>query len=168
MPSRRAPRLVVICQSRGGRTERFVEALYEGATDRDIAADIEVTTLQALDGGPEDILTADAVVLATPEHFGYMSGAMKHFLESIYHPCLELTIGKPWALLVSAGTDGTGTVSSVERIVTGLGWKKVHPPLVLVAHNDDWTRPTAATSPDLEACKDLGRYLAAGLDAGLW
>jgi multimeric flavodoxin WrbA len=168
MPSRRTPRLVIIHQSRGGQTERLVEAVCDGATDPAIEADIEVATQQALDGGPEDVLTADAVLLATPEHFGYMSGAMKHFLESIYHPCLELTIGKPWALLVNAGTDGTGTVSSVERIVTGLRWKKVHPPLVIVAHNDAWTTPTAATSQSLEAAKDMGRYLAAGLDAGLW
>ena len=93
-----------------------------GATDEAIEG-VEVVVRPALEATVAETLAADGYVLATPEHFGYVSGAMKHYLETIYHPCLDLTRGRPWALVVKAGNDGTGTVASVERIVTGLGWR---------------------------------------------
>ena len=88
-----------------------------------------------------------------------MSGALKDFFERVYYPLLDETPGLPYALFVKASTDGDGAVRSVERIVAGLRWKLVVPPIVVVGDLQD-----AA----LAACTELGATVAAGLEAGLY
>jgi multimeric flavodoxin WrbA len=88
-----------------------------------------------------------------------MSGALKYFFDRIYYPCLEHTQGLPYALFIKASQDGQGARTSVERIVTGLRWRAVQAPLIVVGE----------LGPDhLDAAHDLGLTLAAGLDAGLY
>ena len=95
----------------------------------------------------------------TTENFGYMNGALKDFFERIYYPCLESTRGLPYALFVKGGQDGQGARASVERILTGLRWREVQPPLVMAGLFDEaW----------LEPCRELGMTMAAGLEAGLF
>jgi hypothetical protein len=50
-------------------------------------------------------------------------------------------------------------VQSVERIVTGLKWRAIAPPLVVQGDVDQRA---------LDAAHELGQTLAAGLDAGLF
>jgi multimeric flavodoxin WrbA len=68
----------------------------------------------------EDLLWADAFILGTPENFGYMSGAMKVFLDRVYYDCEGKVDGRAFALFIRAGNDGTGAISSIRRILTGL------------------------------------------------
>ncbi len=112
-----------------------------------------------LETGAEDVLWADALILGTTENFGYMAGRTKDFFERIYYPCLESRQGLPFALYIRAGSDGTGTRISIDKIVTGLKWKTVVEPLVL---RGDWD-PDFATQ-----CRELGMTVAAGLDAGIF
>ena len=72
---------------------------------------------------------------------------------------LDETPALPYALFVKGGHDGEGAIRSVERIVTGLRWKAVLPPVLVVGELDD-----AA----LERCHELGLTLAAGLEAGVF
>ena len=88
-----------------------------------------------------------------------MSGAMKFFFDTVYDELLEDTQGLPWALFVKAGNDGTGAVSAVSRIVTGLRWREVQEPIVVRGE----LRPE-----DLERCRELGAALAAGLSLGIY
>lgn len=111
------------------------------------------------DGGADDVRWADAVVLGCPERFGAMAGLMKDFLERIYYEVLEETAGLPWALFVKAGNDGTGAVRSIERIVTGMRWKQVRPPVVAVGE---------LTEAHTDAAWELGATVAAGMLAGLY
>ena len=60
------------------------------------------------EAGPEDLLAADGLILGTPENFGYMSGMMKDFLERIFYACEGKVEGRPCALFVGAGQDGSG------------------------------------------------------------
>ena len=101
----------------------------------------------------------DAIVLGTPENFGYMSGALKDFLERIYYEVVDETQGRPYALYVKASTDGSGAVRSVERIVAGLKWRAALPPLVVTGALDD---------DHFTAARELGLTLAAGLEAGIF
>ena len=115
--------------------------------------------LDAFEAGPKDVLAASGVILGTPARFGYMSGAMKDFLERIYAPCLGVTGGLPWALFVKGDTDVAGATSSVERIITGLAWRRVLPVLEVVGD----------IGPEhLVAARELGGSMAAGLAFGLW
>lgn len=105
------------------------------------------------------MLESDGVLLGTTENFGYMAGALKDFFERIYYPCLDHTRGRPYALWVRAGNDGQGARTSVERIIQGLGWRAVQPPLILCGEwRDEFTGQVA----------ELSQTLAAGLDAGIY
>ena len=114
---------------------------------------------RAFDATVDDVRWCDGIVLGTPENFGYMSGALKDFFERIYYALLDETRGLPYALFVKGGHDGEGAIRSVERIVTGLGWKSVLAPVLVVGDLDD-----AA----LERCHELGITFAAGLEAGVF
>ena len=105
------------------------------------------------------VLGDNALVLGTPENFGYMSGMMKDFLERIFYECEGKIEGRPWALLVSAGQDGAGAIASVERIVTGLRLKKVREPILALKE---------VTPEILAECEELGAALAAGLALGIY
>jgi len=136
----------------------MADAVVNGATSRDVAG-VEVRVMPALDAGADDLLWADAFILGTPENFGYMSGAMKYFLDRVFYPCENKINGKPWAMFVRAGNDGTGAISSMRRILSGLAVKEVQEP-VLIAGEFDESR--------LEECEQLGLTIAAGLEAGIF
>ena len=108
---------------------------------------------------PTTCAASDAIVLGTPENFGYMSGAMKDFLERIYYVVLDETPGHPYALFVKASTDGSGAVRSVERIIAGLKWRAALPPLVVTG---------AIAAEHIDGARELGLTLAAGLEAGIF
>ena len=77
-------RLLVVYHSRSGGTQTLTDAVVAGATSPDIDG-VEVTVLRAFDATADDVRACDAIVLGTPENFGYMSGALKDFLERIYY-----------------------------------------------------------------------------------
>lgn len=151
-------KLLIVYHSESGSTSRMAEAVLEGALDPEIAG-VDTRMVGALDATANDVLEADGLILGTPENFGYMSGAMKIFLERVYYPCLDEVGGKPYALFVKAGNDGSGAITSVTRIVTGLKLKAVCEPLLFVGEFDE---------SRLDECRDLGRLLAAGLEADVF
>ncbi|HKL63918.1 MAG TPA: NAD(P)H-dependent oxidoreductase, partial [Woeseiaceae bacterium] len=132
--------------------------VIRGARHEDVEG-VTVRVRSALEADADDVLWSDALILGTPENFGYMSGALKYFLDRVYYPCLDKVEGKPWALFVRAGNDGTGAVTSVRRIVAGLALKEVQPPLVVAGEFDE---------ARLAECEELGMTVAAGLEAGVF
>ena len=151
-------RLLVVFHSRSGGTAAMTDAVVAGAND-DAIEGVDVLVQQAFDTTVDDVRACNAIVLGTPENFGYMAGAIKDFFERVYYPLLEETPGLPYALYVKASTDGEGAVRSVERIVAGLRWKLVVPPVVVVGE---------LGPDDLERCQELGATVAAGLEAGIF
>jgi multimeric flavodoxin WrbA len=152
-----ARHLLVVHHSRSGSTRLLCDDALAGAVDAG-GAEVDIRSLGAFDAGPDDVGWAEAILLLTPANFGYMSGALKDFFERIYHACLGLTVGLPYALVVKATTDADGAVASVERIVAGLKWRLLQPPLVVVG----------ALGPDHRAAaRELGATLAASLEAGI-
>ena len=108
----------------------------------------------ALTAGAADVLAADGYLLGTPANIGYMSGALKHFFDTVYYPCLEATQRRPYALYVHGGSDTGGAVRAVESIATGLNWRRARPPVCV-------TGPPGRA--DLDACWELGAMVAAEL-----
>jgi multimeric flavodoxin WrbA len=159
---RRFSNLLVVYQSRSGGTERLVDAAVKGAR---LALDLGDDAVRA-GGGTllikhafDDVKAASGILIATPANFGYMSGAVKDFFERVYHPCLDETTGMPYAMIVKGDTDVEGAASSIRRIATGMKWREVLPPLLVVGE----------ISPELEDdAHELGATLAAGLDAGIY
>jgi multimeric flavodoxin WrbA len=152
------PQLLVVYHSRSGGTQALTDAVVAGATSDDITG-VDVVVKTAFDTDADDVRACDALALGTPENFGYMSGALKDFLERIYYVLLDETPGLPFALYVKASTDGSGAVRSVERIVAGLKWRSVLPPLVVTG---------ALLAEHVAAAHELGLTLAAGLEAGIF
>lgn len=147
--------LLIVFHTGGVKTARMAEAVERGARSEE---GVRVVVKRCADAGPDDVLGADGLILGTPENFGYMSGMMKDFLERVFYACEGKVAGRPWALFVGAGQDGSGAVSSVERIVTGLRLKKIGEPVVVVKE----LRPEQVT-----ALEELGAGMAAGLAAGI-
>ncbi|WP_288368345.1 NAD(P)H-dependent oxidoreductase [uncultured Alcanivorax sp.] len=151
-------KLLIVAHAPSPNTLKLRDAAARGACHDDIE-NVSVTVKAPLDAGPEDVMTCDAILLGTTENLGYMSGALKDFFDRSYYPVLEEKQGLPCVLYIRAGHDGTGTRRAVETIVTGLRWNWVQDPLVLKGAWQD------AFEDQLE---EMGMYLAAGLDAGIF
>jgi NAD(P)H-dependent FMN reductase len=131
----------------------MLEAVRDGATDGRIQG-VQVVARPALAATAVDVLGADGYILGTPANLGYMSGALKHFFDQIYYPCLDATRGRPYAVYVHGDNDTAGALLAIEKITTGLRWKLAQPPLTVLG------KPTVR---DLEAAWELGAALAAQL-----
>jgi multimeric flavodoxin WrbA len=125
----------------------------EGIRDPAIA-DVEVLVRPALVAAPVDVLESDGYLLGTPANLGYLSGAMKHFFDQIYYPCLDATRGRPYAAYIHSNSDATGALRALETITSGLQWRAAQAPLVVSGE---------PTRGDLAAARELGSAVAAGL-----
>ena len=149
-------RLLIVYHTQSGHTGQLADAVKAGA---DTADGVTVRCLKAFDAGVDDLAQCDALLLGTPENFGYMSGALKDFFDRTYYPLEGQLTGMPFALLISAGTDGTNAVREIRRIATGYGWREVSEPHI--ARGD--VQPA-----DIEACHALGAAMAEGLAMGIF
>jgi len=136
----------------------MAEAIAEGARDEDVAG-VELRFLHAGDAGPDDLLWADALLIGSPENFGYLSGRVKDFLDRTFYEVEGKLSPLPYAAFISAGNDGTGAIRALERIANGYPFVKVQEPLISRGE---------ITQKDLDACRELGLTLAAGLELGLY
>ena len=149
--------LLIVYHSQTGNTKAMAEAAWRGAADPSIEG-VDVRLVTARDAGPADLLAAGALLLGTPENFGYMSGAMKDFLDRTFYQVEGKLKPLPYAIFVSAGNDGEGALRAIRRIAPGYPFREVQAPVVA----------RGAVEPHLPACRDLGMALAAGLEVGIY
>ncbi len=90
-----------------------------------------------------------------------MAGLVKDFFDRTYNEAREKKeiFKKPYVVFVSAGNDGTGALSHIERIAMGYQFKKVYAPVI--------ARGTI-NQEILEKCEELGGTIAAGCEAGIY
>lgn len=150
--------LLIVYHTQSGTTSRMADAVIRGASSEDVEG-VDVRVKSALEADADDLLWADGFILGTPENFGYMSGAMKYFLDRVYYDCIDKVNGRPYALFVRAGNDGSGAINSLRRILNGLAVREVQEP-VLIAGEFEEAR--------LAECEELGLTMAAGLEAGVF
>ena len=148
--------LLVVHHTASPALHSLFEAVMTGARKgaADPAHPVDVVARPALTATAVDVLAADAYILGTPANLGYMSGALKHFFDQIYYPCLDATVRRPYACYVHGNNDTTGALRSIETAATGLRWELAQPPLEVVG---------APTKVNLEAAWELGAALAAHL-----
>ena len=147
------PRLLIVHHTPSPAVHSLFEAVRSGATDPQIEG-VEVVARPALAATALDVLEADGYVLGTPANLGYMSGALKHFFDTVYYPCLDATVGLPYGVYVHGNDDTAGALTSIERITGALRWKQVAAPLSLIG---------APGPDDLEACRELAATVAVSL-----
>lgn len=160
--------LLIVWQSTTGGTRQMAEAAAAGARGE---AGIRVMLKPAAQAGPDELLAADGCLFATPENLASMAGLMKDFFDRCYYPALGRIEGRPYAVMVCAGSDGSGAARQIERICTGWRLKAVAPPLIVNTHAQTPEAILAhktIAAEDLERCHELGAALAAGLALGVY
>ncbi len=145
------PRLLVVHHTPSPNLQAVLEAVREGVA---MVEEAEVVVRPALSAGPADVLAADGVLLGTPANIGYMSGALKHFFDTVYYPCLDATVGLPYGAYVHGGDDTAGALRAIGTIAGALRWRQVAAPLSLTG---------APTREDLEAARELAATVAVSL-----
>jgi multimeric flavodoxin WrbA len=147
------PRLLIVHHTTSPALQAMLEAVVAGARDPELEG-IEVAVAPALAATVSDVLAADGFLLGTPANIGYMSGALKHFFDQIYYPCLQAKTGAPYGLYVHGASDTTGAVRAVAAIAKGLGWAQAFSPV----------ETTGSVGKDVEQrCYELGATVAANL-----
>ena len=156
-------RLLIVFHTQFGGTAQMAAAAVGGARSID---DVDSMLARAGDVDVDALLAADALLIATSENFGGMAGMVKDFLERVYYPCEGKLEGRPYTVLVCAGTDGTGAMREIDRVATGLRLNKVHPGLI---YKSGLTAQPAVIPADvLASCREIAATLAAGISAGIY
>lgn len=121
--------ILFIDHSPSANTSRLSDAAM---TSMENDSDIAIIRKQPLDVIASDIISANGVLISTTENIGYMAGLTKDVFDRCYNDLLEITAGKPVAVYIRAGLDGTATKISIESILTGLRWRLMND--ILICH----------------------------------
>lgn len=148
--------LLVVYHSQSGNTEKLSEAVEQGAL---LVPGVRVQRLRAADTDVQHLRRCCALVICSPEYFGYMAGAVKDLFDRTYEAVREEVSGKSLCVIISAGNDGTGALNSIMRIAAGYRFKTVQEPILCRG---------PVSEADLCACRTLGQTLAAGIDLGIY
>ncbi|MEW6348127.1 MAG: NAD(P)H-dependent oxidoreductase [Thermodesulfobacteriota bacterium] len=150
------PLLLIVYHSQSGNTDRLSAAVEEGARK---VLDVRVERKKAAQVTAADIEQCRMLVVCSPEYFGYMAGAVKDLFDRTYEAVRQRIRGKPYALVICAGNDGTGALNSIERILKGCGVRRVQEPLISRG---------PVSEEILRKCRELGETLAAGIELGIY
>ncbi|BBU23404.1 flavodoxin family protein [Mycobacterium xenopi] len=145
--------LLVVHHTPSPATRELLEAVLAGANDPEIEG-VDVVVRPALAATVPDMLDADGYLFGTTANLGYMSGALKHFFDTVYYPSLDHVAGRPYGLWVHGNNDTVGAATAVGKVATGLSLIKAADVLEVVGGIDAAAR---------ERAYELGGTLAATL-----
>lgn len=160
--------LLIVYHSRTGGSRQMVQAAEAAARD---GGEARVRILEATEAGPDHLLEADGYLFVCPENLAAISGEMKAFFDRAYYPVLGRLEGRPYALMVCAGSDGENAVRQMARIATGWRLKAVADPIIVCTHAQTPEAILAEkqiAQAELARCGELGAALAAGLAMGIY
>jgi multimeric flavodoxin WrbA len=123
--------VLIVFYSLTGGTRQMADAAARGAEAQN---DVQVRLLQASEAGPDDVLNADGYIFATPENLAAMAGMMKDFFDRTYYPVLDRINGRPYAIVICAGSDGQNAARQIERIATGWRLRAIAEPIIVCTH----------------------------------
>ena len=146
-------RLLVVHHAPTPAVRTLADAVVAGAHDDQIDG-VDVVVRTALEASAADVLGADAYLLGTTANFGYMSGALKHFFDTIFleaggaladdGSAAAASGGrKPFGLWVHGRYDTAGAVRSVLAIVGALPWTQAAEVLEVLGDVGDEERAAA-------------------------
>ena len=134
-------------------------------------AEIQTELLSAADAGPADLLQAKGYIFCAPENLAAIAGVMKDFFDRCYYPVLGKIVGRPYAQMVCAGSDGENAVRQTARIAQGWRLREVQPPLIVCTHAqtpEEILGPKVIPQAQLSLCRDIGLAMGAGLSMGVF
>ncbi len=151
-----------------GGSQSLAKACYDGARR---AQGVDVQMLNAADAGAEHMLAADGYIFVFPENLAAISGGMKSFFDRCYYPCLGALNGRPYVMIICAGSDGRNAVAQAERIATGWRLRQILPSVIVCTHaqtQEAILAPKTIDSADLIAAEEMGEQIAVGLQMGVY
>lgn len=160
--------LLIVFHSKTGGTHQMATAAAKGAASE---PEVAVNLLHVSAAGPKELLCSDGYIFATPENLAMMSGMMKDFFDRTYYAVLDRVVGRPYATLICAGSDGENAARQIRRIAAGWRLKPIAEPDIVCTHAQT---PEAILAPkqigayDLQRCEEIGATLAAGLAVGIY
>jgi multimeric flavodoxin WrbA len=161
-------KLLIVFHSMTGGTYQMAQAAASGAAAEPDAA---VNLIHAAEAGPNELLEADGYIFATPENLAMMSGVMKDFFDRTYYAALDRIVGRPYAALICAGSDGENAARQIQRIATGWRLKAIADPIIVCTYAqtaDEILAKKQIGEFDLRRCEEIGATLAAGLALGIY
>lgn len=160
--------LLIVHHSMTGGTLQMAEAAAAGAGSEPA---LRTSLLRAADAGAEDVLEASGYIFASPENLAAMSGQMKDFFDRVYYAVLDRVNGRPYAVMICAGSDGRNAAQQIERIATGWRLRPIADPLIVCTHaqtTEEILKPKRIQAASLRECEELGATLAAGTVLGIF
>lgn len=160
--------LLIVYHSLTGGTMQMAQAASAGARTESA---VRVSLLRAAETKASDVLEADGYLFATPENLAAMSGQMKDFFDRTYYAALDRLNGKPYAVLICAGSDGRNAAQQIERIATGWRLRPIAEALIVCTHAqtpEEILSPKRISAMHLRQCEELGATLAAGIALGIF
>jgi multimeric flavodoxin WrbA len=160
--------LLIVYHSMTGGTLQMAQAAAAGARSEPT---VQVSLLRAEDARALDVLNASGIIFATPENLAAVSGKMKDFFDRTYYAALDRMNGKPYAILICAGSDGRSAAQQIERIAAGWRLKRIADPIIVCTHAqtaEEILRPKHIAEQNLTPCEELGATLASGLALGIF
>jgi multimeric flavodoxin WrbA len=160
-------RIAIIWDSMTGGSKALAAAVADGAR----GGAVDVRLLAAADAAGNDLLSVEGYIFVFPENLAAISGVMKAFFDRSYYPCLGRIEGRPYAMIVCAGSDGSNAMRQAERIATGWRLRKIAEGMIICTHAQT---PEAILAPkiiaeaDLAKARDLGAAMAEGLAMGVY
>jgi len=161
--------LLIVYHSVTNGTAQMAAAALAGA--RHAEPELPVRRLAARDATAQDVLEAHGYIFATPENLAAMAGVMKDFFDRTYYPVLDRINGRPYAALICAGSDGENAARQIARIATGWRLREAAAPLIVRTHAQTPEAIAALKvipAAELEACRELGAAMAAGIALGIF
>lgn len=125
---------------------------------------LDIVMKEACDTQAADMLDADGYLFCAPENLAALSGAMKEFFDRNYYSVLDRLNGRPYALMIAAGSDGSAAARQAERICTGWRLRQIAPTLIVNTRAQtpqEILAPKIVPQDRLEDCATLGGTLAA-------
>lgn len=160
--------LLIVYHSKTGGTLQMAQAAAKGAGTE---PEVKIHFIHAAEAGADELLQADGYIFATPENLAMMSGVMKDFFDRTYYAVLDHIVGRPYATLICAGSDGENAARQIQKIATGWRLKPIVDPIIVCTHAQT---PETILAPkqigefDLNRCAEIGATLAAGLTLGIY
>ncbi|NLJ63151.1 MAG: flavodoxin family protein [Alcaligenaceae bacterium] len=166
--------LLIVWHSRTTASQQLAFSAHQGAKKAleqlQSHTRIGVNCIPAEQATTSQLLATDAFLFCAPENLASLSGEMKAFFDRHYYALLNQINGRPYGMIISAGTDGQGAAKQVQRICTGWRLQLVQAPLIVLTGADTaesiWA-PKQLTPEQLHQAEELGGVLAAHLSLAL-
>src|SRR6266436_6244174 len=145
--------LLIVYHSMTGGTLQMAAAAAAGARTE---SSLRVLLLRAAEATAADVLEASGYLFASPENLAAMSGKMKDFFDRTYYAALDQLNGRPYAVMICAGSDGRNAAQQIERIATGWRLRPIAEPLIVCTHAQtaaDIMQPKVIPAASLRQCE---------------